>query len=170
MRFSTLVQVRKIVAKTFATLISLMPLESGVPDPEAMSEALKEQKRTQRSFLEQLLDPSKLEHFTIPVPIKAELRSYQQAGIDWMNFLRKYKLHGILCDDMGLGKTLQVRVIMKKAGRRLWDVTCCFAFCLLFPLLFFLSLSLIPLCFNPLFPFFLSFFLSEHLHDCRRPS
>jgi hypothetical protein len=100
--------VRKIVAKTFATLISLMPLESGVPDPEGMSDALKEQKRTQRSFLEQLMDPSKLEHYAIPVSIKAELRSYQQAGIDWMNFLRKYKLHGILCDDMGLGKTLQV--------------------------------------------------------------
>ena len=33
--------------------------------------------------------------------------SYQQAGLDWMNFLRVYQLHGILCDDMGLGKTLQ---------------------------------------------------------------
>jgi TATA-binding protein-associated factor len=38
------------------------------------------------------------------VTIHAELRGYQQSGIDWMNFLRKYQLHGILCDDMGLGK------------------------------------------------------------------
>ncbi|RXM36599.1 TATA-binding protein-associated factor 172 [Acipenser ruthenus] len=28
-------------------------------------------------------------------------------GVNWLSFLNKYKLHGILCDDMGLGKTLQ---------------------------------------------------------------
>ena len=27
--------------------------------------------------------------------------------MNWLSFLNKYKLHGILCDDMGLGKTLQ---------------------------------------------------------------
>lgn len=27
--------------------------------------------------------------------------------MNWLAFLNKYKLHGILCDDMGLGKTLQ---------------------------------------------------------------
>lgn len=30
-----------------------------------------------------------------------------QDGVNWLSFLNKYKLHGILCDDMGLGKTLQ---------------------------------------------------------------
>ena len=30
-----------------------------------------------------------------------------QAGVNWLSFLSRYKLHGILCDDMGLGKTLQ---------------------------------------------------------------
>jgi TATA-binding protein-associated factor len=30
-----------------------------------------------------------------------------QSGVNWLAFLNKYKLHGILCDDMGLGKTLQ---------------------------------------------------------------
>ncbi len=30
-----------------------------------------------------------------------------QDGVNWLWFLNKYKLHGILCDDMGLGKTLQ---------------------------------------------------------------
>lgn len=30
-----------------------------------------------------------------------------QEGVNWLAFLNKYKLHGILCDDMGLGKTLQ---------------------------------------------------------------
>ena len=32
---------------------------------------------------------------------------YFQDGINWLGFLNKYNLHGILCDDMGLGKTLQ---------------------------------------------------------------
>ncbi|MEQ2168094.1 btaf1 RNA polymerase II, B-TFIID transcription factor-associated, 170kDa, partial [Goodea atripinnis] len=35
----------------------------------------------------------------------AELRPLD--GVNWLAFLNKYKLHGILCDDMGLGKTLQ---------------------------------------------------------------
>ncbi|MFZ2627801.1 MAG: DEAD/DEAH box helicase, partial [Rugosibacter sp.] len=32
---------------------------------------------------------------------------YQQAGLDWLQFLREYGLAGILADDMGLGKTVQ---------------------------------------------------------------
>ena len=37
---------------------------------------------------------------------------YLQDGVNWLAFLNKYKLHGILCDDMGLGKTLQSICIM----------------------------------------------------------
>lgn len=35
-----------------------------------------------------------------------------QDGVNWLAFLNKYNLHGILCDDMGLGKTLQSICIM----------------------------------------------------------
>lgn len=66
-----------------------------------------EHKRRERRFLEQLLDGSKLDTYTLPIKINAELRKYQQEGVNWLGFLNKYKLHGILCDDMGLGKTLQ---------------------------------------------------------------
>ncbi len=54
-----------------------------------------------------MLNPSKAEKFEIPVVINADLRNYQQDGINWLAFLNKYQLHGVLCDDMGLGKTLQ---------------------------------------------------------------
>lgn len=37
---------------------------------------------------------------------------YQQEGINWLGFLKRFKLHGILCDDMGLGKTLQASAIV----------------------------------------------------------
>jgi hypothetical protein len=41
--------------------------------------------------------------------IAGTLRRYQQEGINWLAFLRRFGLHGVLADDMGLGKTLQVR-------------------------------------------------------------
>ncbi|XP_033630416.1 TATA-binding protein-associated factor 172-like [Asterias rubens] len=104
--------IRLTATHCFATMIRLMPLEAGIPDPPAMAEALVEQKARERHFLEQLLDSKKLDSYKVPVPIDAELRKYQQDGINWLAFLNKYKLHGILCDDMGLGKTLQSICIM----------------------------------------------------------
>ncbi|XP_072029618.1 TATA-binding protein-associated factor 172-like [Amphiura filiformis] len=104
--------IRLLATQSFATLIRLMPLEAGIPDPPSMTKALIEQKARERRFLEQLLDGSKLDNYAIPVPIKAELRRYQQDGVNWLAFLNKYKLHGILCDDMGLGKTLMSICIM----------------------------------------------------------
>jgi len=46
---------------------------------------------------------------TVPAAknLNAELRIYQQQGLNWLQFLREYQLSGILADDMGLGKTIQ---------------------------------------------------------------
>lgn len=41
------------------------------------------------------------------VDFKGALRDYQQHGVNWMNFLYRAGLGGILADDMGLGKTVQ---------------------------------------------------------------
>lgn len=71
-----------------------------------------EQKKIYKKFLDYLFTPKSIPDFKIPVKINAELRNYQQAGINWLWFLNKYKLHGILCDDMGLGKTLQTICIL----------------------------------------------------------
>lgn len=73
--------VRLMATHCFATLIRLLPLEGGVPDPPSLSEVLLQQKRREREFLERLLDPSKIENYNIPLPINAELRSYQQVGL-----------------------------------------------------------------------------------------
>ncbi|KAG2224833.1 hypothetical protein INT45_008015, partial [Circinella minor] len=99
--------VRLICTNCFALLIRLVPLEAGIPDPPGMSEKLLAHRDEERKFLSQLLDSSKVENFEIPVKINAELRKYQQEGVNWLAFLNKFQLHGILCDDMGLGKTLQ---------------------------------------------------------------
>ena len=42
-----------------------------------------------------------------PEGLRAELRRYQEEGVEWLNFLKLNDLNGILADDMGLGKTLQ---------------------------------------------------------------
>ncbi|CDS01912.1 related to MOT1-transcriptional accessory protein [Sporisorium scitamineum] len=100
-------KVRLVATNTFASLVKMVPLEAGLPDPPGFSEDLLQRRETERKFLMQLLDGSKVEPYRIPVKINAKLRKYQQDGVNWMAFLAKYQLHGILCDDMGLGKTLQ---------------------------------------------------------------
>ncbi|PRT56812.1 TATA-binding protein-associated factor MOT1 [Wickerhamiella sorbophila] len=99
--------VRTIAATTFAAIIKLVPLEQGIPDPEDMPQELLEGRDKEREFISQMMDISKVKPFNLPVSIKAELRSYQQEGVNWLAFLNRYHLQGILCDDMGLGKTLQ---------------------------------------------------------------
>ncbi|CAD0090267.1 unnamed protein product [Aureobasidium vineae] len=104
--------VRLIATTAFATLVKLVPLEAGIPDPPGLSEELLKGREKERKFIAQMLDPKKVESFEIPVAIKANLRSYQQDGVNWLAFLNRYHLHGVLCDDMGLGKTLQTICIV----------------------------------------------------------
>jgi len=68
----------------------------------------------------------KLKNFTgiqdvaLPVNLQAELRPYQQQGLNWLQFLREYQFAGILADDMGLGKTIQTLahlLLEKQSGR-----------------------------------------------------
>ncbi|KAG9191168.1 snf2 family DNA-dependent ATPase-like protein [Alternaria panax] len=99
--------VRLLATTSFATLVKLVPLESGIPDPPGLPDSLLKGRDRERKFVAQMLDAKKVEPFEIPVGIKATLRSYQQEGVNWLAFLNRYNLHGILCDDMGLGKTLQ---------------------------------------------------------------
>ncbi|EGW33142.1 uncharacterized protein SPAPADRAFT_137527 [Spathaspora passalidarum NRRL Y-27907] len=104
--------VRVLATTTFAGIIKLVPLEAGIPDPEDMPEDLLAGRDRERDFIQQMMDPTKIKPFDLPVTIKATLRKYQQEGVNWLAFLNKYHLHGILCDDMGLGKTLQTICIV----------------------------------------------------------
>ena len=47
-----------------------------------------------------------------PRSFQGTLRSYQQQGLGWLNFLREFGLGGVLADDMGLGKTVQVLALI----------------------------------------------------------
>ena len=61
-----------------------------------------------------------IEEVLPPDDFQADLRHYQQDGLNWLQFLREYRLGGILADDMGLGKTIQTLahlLIEKRSGR-----------------------------------------------------
>lgn len=46
--------------------------------------------------------------------VQAQLRTYQQEGVKWLNYLYENNLGGCLADDMGLGKTLQTIAMLAR--------------------------------------------------------
>ena len=73
-----------------------------------------------RAMVQSLSGHAELPEVKVPSSVQAQLRPYQQQGVNWLQFLREHGLGGILADDMGLGKTLQTLVhiqIEKDAGR-----------------------------------------------------
>ena len=51
----------------------------------------------------------------VPAALEAELRPYQQQGLDWLAMLWRHRIGGILADDMGLGKTVQALALIAHA-------------------------------------------------------
>jgi len=56
---------------------------------------------TSRMIGQQLKKFEKIENYPVSKNFKGELRHYQQAGCNWLNFLNQYKINGCLADDMG---------------------------------------------------------------------
>ena len=54
-----------------------------------------------------------IESITPAKTLNAELRDYQQFGLDWLHFLHTFRFAGILADDMGLGKTVQTLAFLQ---------------------------------------------------------
>lgn len=98
-------QVRLMATHCFGKLLSLMPLNLEKHKDSNGQLKPKVEHQDEQRFIEQLLDPKKLDNFSTTFEMKAELRSYQQDGLNWLAFLNRFNLHGILCDEMGLGKT-----------------------------------------------------------------
>jgi superfamily II DNA or RNA helicase len=62
-----------------------------------------------------LLELESLEPTAPPTSLTATLRPYQSDGFNWLAFLWRHRLGGILADDMGLGKTLQALALILHA-------------------------------------------------------
>lgn len=56
-----------------------------------------------------------VEPVPVPAGVAATLRPYQVEGFQWLAFLWRQGLGGILADDMGLGKTLQALALIQLA-------------------------------------------------------
>ncbi|GAA4028787.1 DEAD/DEAH box helicase [Actimicrobium antarcticum] len=73
-----------------------------------------------RQLAQRLKSGAGISEVPVPKSLQADLRSYQQQGLSWMQFLREHKLSGVLADDMGLGKTIQTLahlLVEQEAGR-----------------------------------------------------
>ena len=63
-------------------------------------------------YYSKLSDFENIKIVATPKDLHAELRHYQQQGLNWLNFLDEFNFGGCLADDMGLGKTIQVIAFM----------------------------------------------------------
>ncbi|KAI5144966.1 TATA-binding protein-associated factor [Nematocida parisii] len=92
---------RELASKSFAIASPSMwirtPITCGSPELEREISSARER-------VDSLMKSEDISKLSINV----KLREYQRKGVEWICFLRKSGLSGMLCDDMGLGKTIQV--------------------------------------------------------------
>ena len=71
-------------------------------------------------FLNSLTDIDEIEPAPLPDALRPgiKLRPYQKTGHDWLCWLRRHGLAGVLADDMGLGKTLQTLCAVRAGQER----------------------------------------------------
>ncbi|MEO7037171.1 MAG: DEAD/DEAH box helicase [Polyangiaceae bacterium] len=62
--------------------------------------------------LRALREPQPAAHSDPRIDLRAELRPYQRAGVEWLRLLTGLGLGACLADDMGLGKTVQVLALL----------------------------------------------------------
>ncbi len=71
-----------------------------------------------RETLAGLREPARLAALREFPGLRADLRPYQQVGVNWLWFLSELGLGACLADDMGLGKTVQVlALLLTQSGR-----------------------------------------------------
>jgi len=88
--------------------------EDELENPQAFSRIQIELNRGWRKMVGQLRDIKEIPLEVAPKSFHGELRPYQQQGMSWMLFLRKFGFGACLADDMGLGKTIQLLTYLLK--------------------------------------------------------
>ncbi|MCD2193970.1 DEAD/DEAH box helicase [Actinomycetospora endophytica] len=95
--------------------LRISPYQAGWWEELAALGVVTHQAEAWRERVGGLLDPGALDPAAVPASVDAELRPYQQAGFEWLAFLWRHRLGGVLADDMGLGKTLQALALIAHA-------------------------------------------------------
>ncbi|MDP9986882.1 superfamily II DNA or RNA helicase [Arthrobacter oryzae] len=91
--------------------LQISRFQAGLWDELAQLGIVDEQAAAWRSAVGGLLEGG-TDGLPLPASLNAELRPYQLEGFNWLSFLYKHGLGGILADDMGLGKTVQALALM----------------------------------------------------------
>ncbi|MFX1820684.1 DEAD/DEAH box helicase [Pseudarthrobacter sp. CC4] len=91
--------------------LQISRFQAGLWDELAQLGVVDEQAAAWRSAVGGLLEGG-MDGLPLPATLNAELRPYQLEGFNWLTFLYRHSLGGILADDMGLGKTVQALALM----------------------------------------------------------
>ena len=91
--------------------LQISRFQVGLWDELAQLGIVDEQAAAWRESVGGLLDDA-VTGLPLPSGLNAELRPYQLEGFNWLSFLYKHSLGGVLADDMGLGKTVQAIALM----------------------------------------------------------
>ena len=100
--------------------LQISRFQAGLWDELAQLGIVDEQAAAWREAVGGLLEGG-VKGLPLPATLNAELRPYQLEGFNWLSFLYRHGLGGVLADDMGLGKTLQTlaHLLMEKQAGRL---------------------------------------------------
>lgn len=98
---------RSVAAECFGKIVPTLTIEVR-PDisPELRSLTEHEKKDVEELYT------FECKEYAIECPMSVSLRPYQAEGVNWLYFLMRFQLNGILGDDMGLGKTIQVLTLV----------------------------------------------------------
>ncbi|HEY8702668.1 MAG TPA: DEAD/DEAH box helicase [Arthrobacter sp.] len=91
--------------------LQISRFQAGLWDELAQLGIVDEQAAAWREAVGGLLDGG-VKGLPLPSSLNAELRPYQLEGFNWLSFLYRHSLGGVLADDMGLGKTVQALALM----------------------------------------------------------
>jgi superfamily II DNA or RNA helicase len=91
--------------------------QAGLWDELAALGVVESQATAWRQQVQGLLSLDSLDAPEFPATLAARLRPYQRDGFEWLAFLWRHGLGGVLADDMGLGKTVQSLALICHAKR-----------------------------------------------------
>ncbi|MET3719933.1 MULTISPECIES: DEAD/DEAH box helicase [unclassified Arthrobacter] len=91
--------------------LQISRFQAGLWDELAQLGIVDEQAAAWREAVGGLLEGG-IDGLPLPASLNAELRPYQLEGFNWLSFLYRHSLGGVLADDMGLGKTVQALALM----------------------------------------------------------
>ena len=113
-RFQSIEQSAQQSGLSFAQALQLV--SGATPQEDIDPEDLQWSHMVAGPWLEQTLQglrsPEGLAQISVGPELKAQLRPYQAAGVQWLYLLTQLGLGACLADDMGLGKTIQVLALL----------------------------------------------------------